>query len=377
MTLMSNFGSGKNRNPKPNRTRHRLAVLCMAMLGVICSDASAAESAVSQAAFGSLFTRIVDVPLGAKTSRFDYQSFDPTNSRLYIAGMAQGKLLVFDTKTQKLVASLDGFPKTTGVLAVPALHKVYASVPGAGLGPSLDVGLGMLGLSPGHGAVVLVDADSVKEIKRLPGGVFPDGLAYDARENRVFVSDELGSGITVIDAAADRWVARIAAGGEVGNVQYDTASARLYAPIQSNNQLAVFDPKNNTRLAAYALPGCKHPHGLAIPPNSGIGLVACDENDILVAVTLATGRILSRLPLGHDPDVLAMDPILKRLYVACESGTLSSFDISKPEAPIALGDTAVGSGAHSVAVDPASHLLYLPLANVNGVSVMRVMAPKS
>jgi hypothetical protein len=89
------------------------------------------------------FNKVADIPLGEKTSRFDYEILDPTTGRLFISKMGSGKLLVFNTASRTLVAQLDGFPKTTGVLAVPLLHKVYASVPGAGLGASLSVALGI------------------------------------------------------------------------------------------------------------------------------------------------------------------------------------------------------------------------------------------
>ena len=125
-------------------------------------------------------------------------------------------------------------------------------------------------------------------------------------------------------------------------------------PIQSKNELAVFDAAAAARTGAYPLSGCQHPHGLAIPPGTSIGYVACDENDVLVTVDLKTGKELSHLPLGHDPDVLAMDGTAKRLYVASESGNLSAFDIANPAAPVSLGDSFVGRNAHSVAVDPAN-----------------------
>jgi DNA-binding beta-propeller fold protein YncE len=235
----------------------------------------------------------------------------------------------------------------------------------------------MLGLSSGHGAVAIVDTDTLHEIARLPGGVFPDGIAFDPKDNRIFVSDEMGSAISVIDAGANRLTVRIAAGGEVGNVQYDPVSAMLYAPIQTRNEIGIFDPARNRRTASYPLTGCKHPHGLAIAPGAAIGYVACDENDVLVTVDLKDGKELSHLPLGHDPDVLAIDPGLKRLYVASESGNLSSFDIANPRAPVALGDSLIGPHAHSVAVDPVTHRLFLPLADLQGRSVMRIVAPNS
>ncbi len=352
-------------------------VLLVALIASSGRAAPARPAAQSPSTFGHLFTHVGDFPLGKGTSRVDYQSLDPAAQRLYIAKMGAGKLVVFDVGENRLVATLTGFPKVTGVLVVPALHRVYASVPDAGLVPSLSLALGMVGLSSGRGAVAILDTQSLHEIARLPGGAFPDGIAYDPKDRKIFVSDELGAAVLVIDADANRLIARIEPGGEVGNVQYDPITRKIYAPIQSRNQLAVIDPVSARLLTHYALPGGKHPHGLAIAPGAAVGYVACDSNDLLLTVDLTTGKILNRQPLGHDPDVLAIDPGVKRLYVASESGTLSSFDITRARVPTSLGDVFVGVDAHSVAVDPTSHRLYFPLADVNGRSVMRVLAPES
>lgn len=364
----------------PDWTFHRCATLATALILIVLTSGVGCAREHSRTVTDAppylhLFKLIGDFPLGKATSRMDYQSLDPTAHRLYIAGMGAGKLLVFDVEHDNLVASLKGFSKITGVLAVPDLHKVYASVPGAGLIPSLSVALGMVGLSPGRGAVAIVDTRTLREIARLPGGVFPDGIAYDPKDSKVFVSDELGSAVLVIDADSNRLIARIATGGEVGNVRYDPITAKVYAPIQSRNELAVIDPAKLELVARHPLPGGEHPHGLAIAPDQAIGYVACDGNDRLLTVDLATGKVLERLPVAHDPDVLAIDPQSRRLYVASESGKLSTFDITTASRPRSLGDVFVGRDAHSVAVDPATHRLYFPLADVKGRSVLRVLAP--
>ena len=69
--------------------------------------------------------------------------------------------------------------------------------------------------------------------------------------------------------------------------------------------------------------------------------------------------------------MLAFDPGWRRLYVASESGIVSIFDDGE------RGLTAVGQyeapHAHSVAVDPATHRVYLPLENVDGKPVLRIL----
>jgi hypothetical protein len=333
--------------------------------------------AAEQTDSNALFTTVADIPLGPAISRFDYQSIDPTTDRLFVAEMGAGKLLVFDLHGEKVSAELDGFPKVTGVLTVPALHKVYASVPGSGIGAALSVGLGMAGLSSGSGKLAILDSVSLKEIARLPAGVFPDGIAYDPDDRKVFVSDELGSAVIAVDATADKVIARIDTGGQVGNVQYDPVTKRVFAPIQSRNELAVIDPKLNRLIERRPLLGAQHPHGLRIAEGVAIGYVACDENDRLLVVDLRDGRVLRSEAIAHDPDVLAADPDLKRLYVAAESGTLSTFDTADPASPKKLADVFIANDAHSVAADPETHRLFLPLRDLGGRATLRILQPRS
>ena len=359
-------------------TKTRLLLLSTALFGVLGGGCMAQNVTVTPTAnaFGPLFSYVGDYPLGGRTDRLDYQSVDAATRRLYIAKMGAGQLLSFDLDQNRLVTVLDNFPKVTGVLAVPEQHKVYASVPGAGLIPSLHVALGIMGLSAGRGAIVVLDTSDLHEIVRLPGGVFPDGITYDPKDRKVFASDEFGSAVLVIDADKDQLIARIDIGGEAGNVRYDPQTSRVYVPVQSHNALAVIDPATNRLVERYDLAVADHPHGLIISPDKPIGYVACDGDDRLLTIDLTTGRVLARNAIARDPDVLAIDPGAKRLYVAGETGNLSSLDIADPASPRSLGDVFIGDDAHSVAVDPTSHRLYLPLEDVNGRSVLRVLIPK-
>ena len=349
----------------------------IAVLLIVGMVSAVALSGDTASGLNRLFVHVSDLDLGASTSRFDYQSFDPSTSRLYVSDMGSGRLLVIDTRAQRLVKSLNGFPKITGVLAVPALHRIYASVPGAGIAASLSVALGMAGLSSGVGQIATLDDVSYKEIARIPAGVFPDGIAYDGDDRKIFVSDELGSAVFVIDAITNKILVRIATGSQVGNVQYDPITKRVYVALQSRNELGVIDPRSNRLIENFALPGAEHPHGLRIADGAAIGYVACDENDRLLTIDLASGKVLASDAIARDPDVLAADTRLKRLYIAGESGILSVLDTTNPVTPRKLGEAFVGKDAHSVAVDSETHNVFLPLRNFDGRSVLQTLRPAS
>ena len=134
---------------------------CFPLLGLVVS-------ALAAHAQTAPLKEVADIPLPGAAVRFDYQSFDHTHGRLYIAHMNADQLVVFDVKKREVVANLDGFPNVHGVLAVPEINRVFAS-------------------ATGEHKLAIVDMDTLK-ILATPGPIeYPDGIAYAPGPKRVFV----------------------------------------------------------------------------------------------------------------------------------------------------------------------------------------------
>src|SRR3954454_2175478 len=249
---------------------------------------------------------VAELPLPGGTGRFDYQSLDPSDGRLYIAQMGAGRLLVFGTQTNRVISSLPRFPRITGVLAVPELHRVYASAAGS------------------HELVVL-ESPSLRVRNRIPGIRFPDGIAYAAKAGKIYISDEAGRQDVVVDAGADSGIGFIQLGGEAGNTQYDSVGNRIWVAVQTRNQLVAIEPGSDSIVGRYDLPGADHPHGLYIDAPHRLAYVACEGNARLLVFDLTSLRVTESYSVGDEPDVLAFDPGLQRLYVAAESGVVTVF----------------------------------------------------
>lgn len=72
---------------------------------------------------------------------------------------------------------------------------------------------------------------------------------------------------------------------------------------------------------------------------------------------------------------MRVDPPLRRLYVAAESGTVAVFAETAHTAR-SLGIAFVATEAHTVAVDPATHLVYFALqSGTDGAPQLLVMKP--
>jgi DNA-binding beta-propeller fold protein YncE len=296
-----------------------------------------------------------DVPLSGPAVRFDYQSIDAANNRLYLAHMDADQLVVFDTKSRSIIATLPGFPSVHGVIAVPELNRVYAS-------------------ATGDHKVVAIDAETWKIIAKAGPIHYPDGLAYAPGVRRIFVSDEHGNADAVIDAVANALVKTIPLGGNAGNTVYDPGSGKILVAVSQKGELVMIDPASASIIGRYSLPGIEGPHGVVLDVSARLAFVAGEGNNKLAVFDLSSMRVLGTYAVGRSPDVLAFDPGLKMLYVAAESGQVTVFQENEKNL-VSKGKINMPH-AHTVSVDPQSHLVYFPLQNLNGHPVLRIMTPE-
>ena len=303
---------------------------------------------------GSGMSLVANIPMPGPAVRFDYQSFNPSTGLLYISHMNASHLVVFNVRTRQVTANLPGFSSVHGVFVVPQLHRVYAS-------------------ATGEHQVLAVDTRTLKIIGRAGPIDYPDGIAYAPGPNRVFVSDEHGGVDAVIDARTNRLITKIPLGGGAGNTVYDARTGNILVAVHHVNQLVSINPTRAVITHRLNLPGIADPHGIALDNSAHLAFVAGEANHSLAIVNLAPMKMLAKYQVGDDPDVLAFDPGLERLYVASESGTVVIFHLSGKR--LKRIGTLRMPHAHTVSVDPSTHLVYFPLQNIDGHPLLRIMEP--
>jgi len=296
---------------------------------------------------------VATVPLPGSASRFDYESLDPRTNLLFLAHLAASEMVVFNVKTNRVVATIPDIDHVHGVLAVSQLGRVFAT-------------------ATGTSDVVVIDERTLKITARIPGGTYPDGMAYDAADQKLYVSDEHGATDTVIDTKANARIATIPLGGDVGNTQYDAATHRVYVNVQTRGELVAIDPAKDAIVARYTLSGCGSNHGLSLDASHRKAYIACEANAQLVVFDLVSLKQTQIIDIGADPDVLAYDDERSLLYVATESGTVSVLVAGASLHKI--GEAFLAKNAHIVAVDQRTHRVYFPVLADSGPRML-VMEP--
>ncbi len=271
---------------------------------------------------------------------WDYATVDPAGGRLYLAHGTRVEVL--DLAGHR-VGALAGFRGVHGIALAPALDRGFASDGGAD-------------------QVVIFRLSTLERIGAVATAGNPDAIVFDPATGRVFAMDGRGEAATVIDAASGEVVATLPLGGKPEFAVVD-GRGRLYVNIEDTGELVAVDTRAPRVLARWPLAPLRSPTGLAIDVARG-RLFAVGANRTMVIVAADTGRVVAVLPIGARVDGAAFDPASGRAYASCGDGTLAVVERREPEDYAVVGQVKTRRGARTVALDPSTHRLYLPTAEL-------------
>src|SRR5262245_42305366 len=122
----------------------------------------------------------------------------------------------------------------------------------------------------------------------------------------VYVTNERGNSLSIIDGATDKVVGRVSVG--------------------------------------------ERPRGVALSPDGRSAYVALGEEDVIAVVDTATRAVTARIAAGSDPEAFAVSPDGARLYVSNEdAGTASVIDVKSGKV---VATVPVGTEPEGVAASP-------------------------
>ncbi len=166
---------------------------------------------------------------------------------------------------------------------------------------------------------------------------------------RLYVSDERGGNVVIVDPREARVVARIAVGKRPRGLQLSLDHRRAYVALSGS-------PIGGPNVDESKLP----------PPDrryDGIGVV-----------DLKSQKLISTYPSGADPETFALSHDGKTLYVSNEdTGGLSAIDLTTGTLRATV---AVGSEPEGVAVSRDDHRVYVACETANAIYVVDAQSMK-
>ena len=322
----------------------RNAIL-VSLAGALCLPANLLSSQLLAARLPNTsgYRVVKTVPVDGDTFWY-YLAIDAEARRVYVTHWTH--VVVIDADTYEVVGDIPDTPRVHGVALAPDLGRGFTSNGGAD-------------------TVTIFDLKTLRVLGTVKTGKAPDAITYDSVSKRIFVMNGRSQDATVINAADGSVAGQFAAGGKPETAVTDGAG-HLYFNVEDKSQIVEIDTQNLAELHRWPLADCKEPTGLSMDRENRRLFPVC-QNKKMEVVDSDTGKVIATVTIGEGPDASAFDSEKQLAFSSNEAGTLTVVHEDSPNKFRVVDTVKTKDSARTMALDPKTHKIFLPAANVEEI----------
>lgn len=260
----------------------------------------------------------------------DYLAFDPATGLVWVPAGPTGSVDLVDTSSGKLTR-VEGF-KTLEMERNGRKRVVGPS--------SVTIGNGVVYVgNRGDSTVCAMDPHTGTRGTCGTLDSMPDGIAYVAATNEVWVTTPRDKSLRLLDAKTLVQKTRLAFDGEPEGFAVDGKRGRFYTNLEDKDLTLAIDLASHETVATWH-PSCGEdgPHGLRLAEADGLLFVACSTK----AETLDVGHggeIVGSVDTGDGVDDLDYAAATRTLYVAAAKAARLTIAAVDPKGALSVADT--------------------------------------
>ena len=275
---------------------------------------------------------------------WDYAIVDAQTHRLFVTRSTH--TMAIDTSSGKVVGDIPGQIRSHGTALVPALNRGFITDGG------------------GSGAILIFDLKTYAVLGKLATMPDSDGIIYDPATDLVLAVSGDGQKLMTfkpdIDAASGKIDPPIDLGGSPEFLAADR-DGKAYVNLEDKDLVAVVDLKTRKVIARWPVAPGGHPVGMAIDNKDHLLFIGCRNPQKMIVMSTVDGKVVADLPIGAGVDATKIDGA--QAFASCGDGTLTV--VGKIDGKYAVEqEVKTVGGARTMAVDPSTHMLYLPTAEM-------------
>lgn len=195
----------------------------------------------------------------------------------------------------------------------------------------------------------------------------PDSIAVDTTNGDIYVSNEGGGNVSVINDTTNHITSFVGAGFAPTAVALGDQGSRLYVTNWASNNVTVIDTQTNNVVGT--IPVGIHPTGVVFDANTGDMFVANQYSDNVSVIDGDTSMLIGNISgVGPYPSQAAYDSRNTFVYVVVQDG-VTVLNGSTQSVVTKISIPAVGWAAGDF-YDPQNEYLYVASYNGNNVTIV-------
>ena len=272
---------------------------------------------------------------------WDYLVADAKTRHLYVT--RETEVVVLDLDSLKETATMGGLKRAHGVALAHEFNKGFIT-------------------DGGQNAVVVFDFATHRAMRKIPVGNAPDSILYEPMRKQIYAFNAHSHNASVIDAKTEKVVTTVPLSGLPEFAATD-GNGIVFVNIEDRNTLVRLDSDGTRTQNEWSLAPCEGPSGLAMD-TKGRRLFSVCDNKYMIVTDADTGKRVAEIPVGKEPDAAIYDAQKKLVFASNCDGTLTVVKQETPDKYTVLQNLETEKEARTMALDPASHKLFLPFEQV-------------
>lgn len=272
------------------------------------------------------------IPLPDCKGRIDHLAFDVDHRRLFVAELGNDTVAVLDVDKRRLERRLDGFKEPQGIAYFARLQRLYVA-------------------EGGDGTVRAYDATTWKQIAMTQLAGDADNLRIDPVAKRLYVGYGNGA-LAVLDPSSLGRLADIRLKAHPEGFQLSPIDGRIYVNVPDAKEIAVVDRQAGRQVASWRATRWTANYPMAIDDHGASVLSIFRRPARIARYSVKDGVVSADAEVCGDADDVFEDLARKRVYVTCGEGAVDILDLETLK-PIEKYSTSPGArtGLYSAAAD--------------------------
>ena len=271
---------------------------------------------------------------------WDYLNVDEVNGRIFVSHATVAQAV--DISTGKLAGTIPDTKGIHGIAIATDLNKGFTS-------------------NGRDSSVTVFNLKTFEVITKIINtGRNPDAILYDPFSQKVFTCNGGSSNSTVIDAKTNKIIATIPLDGRP-EFSVTDGKGKIYINIEDKSLINVINTATLKVEQHWPIAPGEGPSGLALD-NENHRLFSVCGNKLMVIIDAISGKVITTLPIGDRCDGVAFDPGKKRAYSSNGEGSITVVQEENANSFKVLETVTTQPGAKTIAINKATHHLYLTTA---------------
>jgi DNA-binding beta-propeller fold protein YncE len=242
------------------------------------------------------------IPMPNVKGRLDHMDVDVKGKRLFVAGLENGSLEVIDLAAGKRAKSIPGFKKPQGIAYVASLNKLFVA-------------------SGDDGMVRVFRGDSLELIDSIQLELGPNRIVYDPNSKLVYVGyggkdagKDFGE-VGIIDAKTDKHLGDIKVEAHPAELLLSKSGETLFVFVSAASKVQVVDTKKREVVSTWPVSSQRNGDG-AFDEKTQRLFIGTRTPATMIVMDAKTGKEIAKLPTVEGMDGVYFNGAQRRVYVS-------------------------------------------------------------